>query len=132
MTRTSATDPSQDNDTSEPLHTADTLPCVLCFNAVDPVGAGGLSGDALVIASVGAHALPVATGVYLRDTRETDGHVPIDDGAVAEQARMVAEDIPLQTIKVGFVGSAEALAAMIWKSSEPKVTKASSDPSTNA
>ena len=112
MTRTSATDPSQDNDTSEPLHAADTLPCVLCFNAVDPVGAGGLSGDALVIASVGAHALPVATGVYLRDTRETDGHVPIDDGAVAEQARMVAEDIPLQTIKVGFVGSAEALAAI--------------------
>ncbi|MGB3067612.1 MAG: bifunctional hydroxymethylpyrimidine kinase/phosphomethylpyrimidine kinase [Ottowia sp.] len=88
------------------------LPCVLSFNASDPTGAGGLAGDALVIASVGAHALPVATGAYLRDTRETIGHAALDDAAVAEQARMVAEDVPLQVIKVGFAGSAEAVAAI--------------------
>lgn len=88
------------------------LPCVLSFNASDPTGAGGLAGDALVIASVGAHALPVATGAYLRDTRETIGHAALDDAAVMEQARLVAEDVPLQVIKVGFAGSAEAVAAI--------------------
>ncbi|MFT3778036.1 MAG: bifunctional hydroxymethylpyrimidine kinase/phosphomethylpyrimidine kinase [Ottowia sp.] len=90
----------------------DTLPCVLSFNANDPVGAGGLGSDALVIASIGAHALPVVTGTYLRDSRETVGHAALDDGAVAEQARLVAEDVPVHTIKVGFVGSAESLAAV--------------------
>ncbi len=101
-----AMDPSDEPADDAPL------PCVLSFNASDPTGAGGLAGDALVIASVGAHALPVTTGVYLRDTRETIGHAALEDTAVIEQARMVAEDIPLQVIKVGFAGSAEAVAAI--------------------
>lgn len=87
-------------------------PCVLSFNASDPTGAGGLAGDALVIASVGAHALPVITGAYLRDTRDTLGFAAFDEAAVAEQARLVAEDVPIQVIKVGFAGSAEAIAAI--------------------
>jgi hydroxymethylpyrimidine/phosphomethylpyrimidine kinase len=36
----------------------------------------------------------------------------VDEDAVAEQAGAVAEDIPLHVIKVGFVGSAEAVAAI--------------------
>jgi hydroxymethylpyrimidine/phosphomethylpyrimidine kinase len=39
-------------------------PCVLVFNASDPSGAGGLGADALAMASVGAHMLPVVTGAY--------------------------------------------------------------------
>lgn len=89
-----------------------TLACVLCFNASDPLGAGGLSSDAAVVASMGAHALPVVTGAYLRDSRETQSHASLDDSAVADQARLVAEDAPPHAIKVGFVGSAESLAAI--------------------
>lgn len=112
MTRPGATDASRDNDTSATPAQHDGLPCVLSFNASDPTGACGSSSDALVIGSIGAHALPVVTGVYLRDTRETMGHSAIDEAAVAEQAHTVAEDIPIQTIKVGFLGSAEAVAAV--------------------
>lgn len=112
MTRTSATDASRDNDTSDTLAEHDTLPCVLSFNASDPTGACGSSSDALVIGSIGAHALPVVTGVYVRDTRETLGHTVIDDTTVAEQAHAVAEDIPFLTIKVGFLGSTEVVAAV--------------------
>ena len=112
MTRTSATDASRDNDISDALAEHDTLPCVLSFNASDPTGACGSSSDALVIGSIGAHALPVVTGVYVRDTRETLGHTVIDDTTVAEQAHAVAEDIPILTIKVGFLGSAEGVAAV--------------------
>lgn len=107
MTRSSDAEPSRDNDTS--AADADALPCVLSFNAGDPTGAGGSGGDALVIASIGAHALPVVTGVYVRDTREIHGHAALDDGAIAEQAVAVAEDIPVHVIKVGFLGSAEAV-----------------------
>ena len=112
MTRTSATDASRDNDISDALAEHDTLPCVLSFKASDPTGACGSSSDALVIGSIGAHALPVVTGVYVRDTRETLGHTVIDDTTVAEQAHAVAEDIPILTIKVGFLGSAEVVAAV--------------------
>ena len=112
MTRTSATDASRDNDISDALAEHDTLPCVLSFNASDPTGACGSSSDALVIGSIGAHALPVVTGVYVRDVRETLGHTVIDDTTVAEQAHAVAEDIPILTIKVGFLGSAEVVAAV--------------------
>ncbi|MDO5625919.1 MAG: bifunctional hydroxymethylpyrimidine kinase/phosphomethylpyrimidine kinase [Pseudomonadota bacterium] len=112
MTRSSATDASQDNDTSPSTAGDEPLACVLSFNASDPTGAGGVGGDALVMGSIGAHALTVVTGAWLRDTRETIGHVALDETAVAEQARLVAEDVPVHAIKVGFVGSAEALAAI--------------------
>lgn len=112
MTHSSATSTSQDHALSEPLSGDDSPPGVLSFNAVDPIGAGGLASDALVVASIGAHAFTVATGIYLRDTRDAIGHAVIDDAVVAEQAQWVAEDVPVRTIKVGFVGSAEAVAAI--------------------
>ena len=113
MTRSSAPEPSRDNDTAdETAAPHDTLPCVLSFNASDPTGAGGVVSDAMVIASIGAHALPVITGAYVRDTREIMGHASLGDDAVAEQAGAVAEDIPLHAIKIGFAGSAEAVAAI--------------------
>ena len=43
MTRSSAPEPSRDNDTAdETAAPHDTLPCVLSFNASDPTGAGGV------------------------------------------------------------------------------------------
>ena len=87
-------------------------PCVLVFNASDPSGAGGLGGDALAIASVGAHMLPVVTGAYARDTAEIFDHFSFDEEAVAEQARAILEDVEVKLIKVGFVGSPEVLSTI--------------------
>ena len=72
--------------------------CVLVFNASDPSGSGGLSADITAIASVGAHAVPVVTGAYTRDTADIFGHFALDDEAVAEQARAVLEDISVRMI----------------------------------
>ncbi len=86
--------------------------CVLVFNANDPSGAGGLAGDINAVASVGAHALPVVTGAYARDTAEIVDHHAMDDEAVREQARTILEDVSAQVIKIGFCGSAENLSAI--------------------
>jgi hydroxymethylpyrimidine/phosphomethylpyrimidine kinase len=86
------------------------LACVLSFNANDPSGAGGLTCDATAMASVGAHCLPVCTGAYVRDTSGITDFYPLDEEAVHDQARAVAEDVPVQVIKVGFVGTPENLA----------------------
>ena len=79
--------------------------CVLVFNSNDPSGASGLAADVSAIASVGAHALPVMAGAYARDTSRIYDFFALDDEALAEQARAVLEDIEVQAIKLGFVGT---------------------------
>ncbi len=105
------TSPASPIDDDTPLEDA-SLACVLTINANDPSGAGGLSADVATIASVGGHALPVITGTYVRDTANIFEHFALDDEAVTEQARSVLEDIPVQVIKVGFVGSPENISAV--------------------
>jgi hydroxymethylpyrimidine/phosphomethylpyrimidine kinase len=99
-------------DTDNPAEEGESqgLACVLCFNANDPSGAGGLGGDVLSMGSVGAHTLPVVTGAYVRDTSGIQDFYPFDEEAVGDQARGIAEDVPIQVIKVGFAGSPENIA----------------------
>jgi hydroxymethylpyrimidine/phosphomethylpyrimidine kinase len=92
--------------------------CVMTFNASDPSGAAGLCADALAIASVGAHALPIVTGSYARDTGEIFEHFCMSEESVTAQARAVLEDIPVHVIKVGFVGSPENLSAIAEMASD--------------
>lgn len=102
-------DPSTDTPEESGQDSDAGPPCVLAFNANDPSGAGGLAADITAMASVGAHALAVVTGAYARDTAEIFDHFAFDEEAVAEQARAILEDVPVQVIKVGFVGSPESV-----------------------
>ena len=86
--------------------------CVITFNANDPSGAGGLTADITAITSAGAHPLAVVTGAYVRDTAEILHHFSFDDEAVTDQARAALEDMPVEAIKVGFVGSPENISAI--------------------
>ncbi len=85
---------------------------VLSFNAGDPSGAGGSSGDITTIAAMGAHPLPVLTGILMRDTAEVFGHHVLDPDVVAEQARSILQDVTMAAVKVGFLGSAEIVGAV--------------------
>jgi hydroxymethylpyrimidine/phosphomethylpyrimidine kinase len=106
-------DGAQDAEDDSARGAADTDPaCVIVFNASDPSGAGGIAADISAIASVGAHALPVVTGAYARDTAEVFGHFALDEDAVAEQARAILEDVSAQVIKVGFVGTPEIVSTI--------------------
>jgi len=103
-TPTAAPDDDEDDDLNPS--------CVMAFNASDPSGAGGIAADVTAIASVGAHALPVVTGAYARDTAEVFDHFAFDEEAIAEQARAILEDVSVQVFKVGFVGSPEAVSTI--------------------
>ena len=98
-------------DTSTTAHQL-TLPCVLSFNANDPTGAGGLAADIGAMGSASVHMLPVVTAVLIRDTTAVQDHVSLDAEAINDQARMVLEDIPVTSIKVGFLGSPENISAV--------------------
>jgi hydroxymethylpyrimidine/phosphomethylpyrimidine kinase len=86
--------------------------CVMCFNASDPSGAGGLAGDIATIAAMGAHALPIVTAIVMRDTADIFDQHEIDADVVAEQARTILEDITIAGWKVGFLGSADNVSAV--------------------
>ncbi len=104
--------PMQNLSPTEPETDSAPPSCVLVFNANDPSGAGGLSSDISAIASVGAHALPVMTGTYIRDTTHIFEHFAFDEEVVTEQARILLEDVSVQMIKVGFCGTPENISAI--------------------
>ena len=86
--------------------------CVMCFNASDPSGAGGLAGDIATIAAMGAHALPIVTSIVMRDTADIFDQHDIDADVVVEQARTILEDVTIAAWKVGFLGSADNVSAV--------------------
>lgn len=106
------------NSTSEPESPNDISgelagpACVMVFNANDPSGAGGLAADIATVASVGAHPIAVVTGAYVRDTAEVFDHFAMEEEAVAEQARTILEDVPIQVFKIGFLGTPENVSAV--------------------
>lgn len=99
-------------EATEGLAESATPACVMVFNASDPSGAGGLTADIATISSVGGHPVAIVTGAYVRDTHDIFDHYSLGEEAVHEQARTALEDLPVQVIKVGFVGTPEILAAI--------------------
>jgi hydroxymethylpyrimidine/phosphomethylpyrimidine kinase len=97
---------------NDPAEEAPAPACVMSFNASDPSGAGGLAGDVVTIAAMGAHALPVVTAIVLRDTAEVFDHTALDADVLVEQARSILEDVTIAAWKVGFLGSAEGVSAV--------------------
>lgn len=86
--------------------------CVMTLNALDPCGGWGLGVDMVTIASVGAHPVAVACGVYVSDTSRVFNHTALDDDLVTDQARTVLEDMPIAAIKLGFAGSTANLSSI--------------------
>ena len=106
-----ATEPATASVPPEPVEQPAPA-CVMSFNASDPTGAGGTGGDVATIAAMGAHALPVVTAILMRDTAEVFDQHTLESDVVVEQARSVLEDVTLAAWKVGFLGSAEVVAAV--------------------
>lgn len=89
-----------------------TLPAILVFAGTDPTGGAGLQADILTLASLGCHPLSVVTAVTVQDTVGVEDFLPMDAEWIADQARSVLEDIPVAAIKLGMLGSTEAVAAI--------------------
>jgi hydroxymethylpyrimidine/phosphomethylpyrimidine kinase len=87
-------------------------PVVLTFAAADPSGGAGLQADLLTLSSMGVHALSVVTAITVQDTAGVDAVSPVDAEWVADQARLLLEDMTIQAFKVGYAGSIENIAAI--------------------
>lgn len=89
-----------------------TPPLVLAFAASDPTGGAGIQADLMTLAAMGCHPLSAITALTIQDTRGIDDVLPIDPEWVADQARMVLEDMEVSAFKLGMLGSVETIAAI--------------------
>jgi hydroxymethylpyrimidine/phosphomethylpyrimidine kinase len=87
-------------------------PVVLTFAASDPSGGAGMQADLLTLASMGCHPLSVITALTVQDTLGVEGVMAIDADWVADQARALLEDMPVDAFKIGVLGSVENIAAI--------------------
>src|SRR5438445_7739724 len=89
-----------------------SLPAVLTFAATDPTSGAGLQADLLTLASMGCHPLSVVTALTVQDTAGVENILAIDSDWVADQARCLLEDMQIDAIKIGVLGSVENIAAI--------------------
>lgn len=84
-------------------------PIVLSFAASDPSGGAGIQADILTLASMGCHPLSVVTAITVQDTVGVESFFPLESEWIADQARIVLEDMPVHAFKIGLLGSVEAI-----------------------
>src|SRR3982750_2445583 len=87
-------------------------PLVLTFAASDPSGGAGVQADLLTLASMGCHPLSVVTAITVQDTIGVEAVLPMEPEWGADQARCLLEDMPVDAIKIGVMGSVENIAAI--------------------
>ncbi|WP_026354167.1 bifunctional hydroxymethylpyrimidine kinase/phosphomethylpyrimidine kinase [Massilia niastensis] len=88
------------------------LPLILTFGVSDPVGALGVQADLAAFAALGCHGLSAVAGILVSDSARVENMYEVDSDWMAEQARVLLEDMPIAAFKVGAVSSALHLAAI--------------------
>jgi hydroxymethylpyrimidine/phosphomethylpyrimidine kinase len=76
------------------------------------VGAVGLQADLACFAAMGCHGLSVTTAILIGDTTGIEDVQDIDADWVADQARVLLEDMQVSAFKIGYPGSLESIAAI--------------------
>nr|WP_245200431.1 hydroxymethylpyrimidine/phosphomethylpyrimidine kinase [Herbaspirillum sp. LeCh32-8] len=84
----------------------------MTFGAADPVGATGIQADLATFAAMGCHGLSVVTSLLIGDTARVEDAQIVEVDWVADQARVILEDMAVSAFKVGAVGSIENISAI--------------------
>jgi len=83
-----------------------TIPNVLSVAGVDPSGGAGIAADLKTFAALGAYGMAAVTAVTVQNTRGVRGFRLMEAAFVADQIDAVFEDIRVDAVKIGMVGSA--------------------------
>ena len=89
-----------------------TSPLILTFGVADPVGAVGVHADLAVFNALGCRGLSATTALLVGDSARVEDQQHVDPDWVADQARMVLEDVPVQAFKVGALDHLEHVSTL--------------------
>ncbi len=87
-------------------------PVCLVFAGHDPSGGAGIQADIEALASMNCHAATVVTCLTVQDTRNVYSVQATCASSLAEQAKVILADMPVQAIKIGLVTNVEVVRAI--------------------
>lgn len=86
---------------------------VLAIGGTDPSGGAGLAADQRTIHALGAWPLTVTTAVVAQNTTEVLDWSSVDAGLVWQQLQAVEQDITIDAIKIGMIGTRDVAAVVL-------------------
>ena len=92
--------------------TAVHIPRVLSIAGSDSGGGAGIQADLKAFARCGVHGMTAITAVTWQNTVTVAGVTPVPPEAIVGQVRAVAEDIGVDAVKIGMLGTAETVEAV--------------------
>jgi len=87
------------------------IPTALSIAGSDSGGGAGIQADLKAFARCGVHGMTAITAVTWQNTVAVTGVTPIPPEGIVGQVRAVAEDIGVDAVKIGMLGSAQTIAA---------------------
>jgi hydroxymethylpyrimidine/phosphomethylpyrimidine kinase len=88
------------------------LPRVLSIAGSDSGGGAGIQADLKAFARCGVHGMTAITAITAQNTVAVTGVWPIPPEAIIAQVRAVAEDIGVDAVKIGMLGTAQTIEAV--------------------
>lgn len=88
-------------------------PTVLCFSGLDPSGGAGIQADIEAIGNSGAHAAIACTALTIQNSQQVFGFEATSKELLLAQANAVINDLPVNTIKSGMLGTTENIYALV-------------------
>jgi hydroxymethylpyrimidine/phosphomethylpyrimidine kinase len=89
------------------------VPTVLSIAGSDSGGGAGIQADLKAFARCGVHGMTAITAITAQNTVGVDSVEPVSPETIIAQISAVAEDIGVDAVKVGMVGTAEAIEAVV-------------------
>src|SRR4051794_41985528 len=86
-------------------------PRLLTIAGSDSGGGAGIQADLKAFARAGAHGMSAITAITVQNTTEVRAVYPLPPDAIVGQVRAVAEDIGVDAVKIGMLGSVETIEA---------------------
>jgi hydroxymethylpyrimidine/phosphomethylpyrimidine kinase len=88
------------------------LPRVLSIAGSDSGGGAGIQADLKAFARCGVHGMTAITAITAQNTVAVTGVWPAPGDAIVAQVQAVAEDIGVDAVKIGMLGTADTIAAV--------------------
>jgi hydroxymethylpyrimidine/phosphomethylpyrimidine kinase len=92
---------------------SDRVPAVLSIAGSDSGGGAGIQADLKAFARVGVHGMTAITAITAQNTVGVEAVEPVSGEMLIAQIATVAEDIGIDAVKVGMVGSAEVIEGVV-------------------
>jgi hydroxymethylpyrimidine/phosphomethylpyrimidine kinase len=87
-------------------------PRLLTIAGSDSGGGAGIQADLKAFARCGAHGMSAITAITAQNTVAVTDVYPLPPEAILAQVRAVAEDIGVDAVKIGMLGTSETIAAV--------------------